>query len=181
MNPIFVSILNRILGIEGGYVNDARDSGGATRYGITEAVARAHGYRGLMRSLPIEMAREIYRVSYWEPVKGDTLANYSEALAHEVFDSAVNCGVGTASKWLQRSLNVLNAQGTHWADIAVDGKIGPATLRSLKALRSRRGTRGISVLVKMLDSLQGQYYISLAERRAKDETFVFGWFDHRIS
>lgn len=181
MEPAFIHILNRVLGVEGGFVHDARDSGGATRYGITEAVARAHGYSGPMKSLSVETAREIYRVSYWQPVKGDTLAAYSEALAHEVFDSAVNCGAGTASKWLQRSLNVLNAQGTHWADLDADGKIGPATLRALKALHTRRGAQGISVLVKMLDALQGQYYISLAERRAKDEAFVFGWFVHRVS
>jgi len=177
----FTGILNHVLGIEGGYVNDPRDSGGATRYGITEAVARSYGYHGSMKALPLETARHIYQLRYWNPIHGDTLAKYSEALAAEVFDSAVNVGVGRASQWLQRALNALNVQGTHWPDIAEDGQIGSATLRALDALSNRRGKQGLAVLVKMLNAIQGSFYISLAERRQKDEAFVFGWFLHRVN
>lgn len=177
----FETILAHVLGIEGGFVDDPRDSGGATRYGITEAVARSHGYHGSMKTLPIETARDIYRLRYWKPIAGDALLAHSEALAAEVFDSAVNVGVGRASEWLQRALNALNVQGTHWPDVAEDGQIGPATLRALDALVRRRGKQGIDVLVKMLNSLQGYFYISLAGRRQKDEAFVYGWFLHRVN
>lgn len=177
----FNTILNSVLGIEGGYVNDVRDSGGATRYGITEGVARSFGYTGSMRTLPLDTARDIYRLRYWRPIQGDALLKVSPALAHEVFDSAVNCGVSAAGKWLQRALNVLNNGGAHWPDLVEDGAIGRATLAALDALVKRRGAAGVTVLVRILNALQGQFYVSLAERRQKDEAFVFGWFTHRVA
>ena len=57
--------LNELIEREGGYVNDPADRGGATKYGITEAVARAHGYKGHMRDLPKDLAKTIYRKTYW--------------------------------------------------------------------------------------------------------------------
>jgi Glycosyl hydrolase 108 len=43
-------LIDDVIGREGGYSNHPADRGGATRWGVTEAVARAHGYRGDMRS-----------------------------------------------------------------------------------------------------------------------------------
>lgn len=47
MNPI----IDGIIALEGGYVFNPKDKGGATHWGITEATARAHGYAGDMRDL----------------------------------------------------------------------------------------------------------------------------------
>ncbi|EJY0890163.1 hypothetical protein OE991_005197, partial [Escherichia coli] len=47
-------IFDEVLGKEGGYVNHPDDKGGPTKWGITEKVARAHGYRGDMRDLTRE-------------------------------------------------------------------------------------------------------------------------------
>lgn len=46
--------LDELIKREGGYVNNLADRGGATKYGITEAVARANGFKGNMRDLPLE-------------------------------------------------------------------------------------------------------------------------------
>ena len=54
-------MLDELVEREGGFVDHPADRGGATRYGITEAVARAHGYRGAMRQLPRAEALNIYR------------------------------------------------------------------------------------------------------------------------
>jgi lysozyme family protein len=43
-------------------------------------------------------------------------------------------GVGTASIFLQRSLNVLNRQARDYADIKVDGWIGTKTIAALNGL-----------------------------------------------
>ena len=59
------SLINELIEREGGYVNHPADRGGPTRFGITEAVARAHGYAGTMAALPREEAVAIYRRLYW--------------------------------------------------------------------------------------------------------------------
>lgn len=58
-------IINAIIAREGGYVNDPADSGGPTRYGITEKVARQHGFKGDMRDFPHSLAYCIYADRYW--------------------------------------------------------------------------------------------------------------------
>ncbi|KCW15189.1 glycosyl hydrolase 108 family protein, partial [Acinetobacter baumannii 42057_4] len=49
--------LEELIKREGGYVNNPADRGGATKYGITEAVARANGFKGNMRDLPLDVAK----------------------------------------------------------------------------------------------------------------------------
>ena len=63
-NPLIARTIDAILRAEGGYVNDPADKGGETNYGITVAVARANGYTGPMRDLPVAMARAIYTARY---------------------------------------------------------------------------------------------------------------------
>lgn len=171
-------IISEIIRVEGGYVNDPSDSGGETNFGITVAVARANGYNGAMRDLPRSIAFDIYSAKYWDAVKGDDLAKLSELVAEEVADTSVNMGPGRAGKFLQRSLNVLNNQAKLYADLVVDGAIGPATV---SALRGYLDTRDEETLAKALNCLQGAYYITLAERREKDERFVYGWFKNRVT
>lgn len=170
-------IINEIIRVEGGYVNDPSDSGGETNFGITVQVARANGYVGDMRDMPREVAFDIYSAKYWDAVKGDELVELSEIVTDEVVDTAVNMGAGRAIKFLQRALNVLNTQGKLYPDLTVDGAIGPATIN---ALRSYLSTRNELVLSRALNCLQGAFYIELAERREKDEPFVYGWLRNRV-
>src|SRR5437868_3463196 len=58
-------LIDMLIEREGGYVDHAADKGGPTCFGITEAVARAQGYRGPMRQLPRDEAAAIYRRLYW--------------------------------------------------------------------------------------------------------------------
>ena len=170
-------IINEIIRVEGGYVNDPSDSGGETNFGITVAVARQFGYVGAMRNMPRSTAFDIYSAKYWDAVKGDDLAKLSELVAEEVVDTSVNMGPGRAGKFLQRSLNVLNNRGSLYLDLTVDGAIGNATISALRAYLNGRGEE---TLVTALNCLQGAYYITLAERREKDERFVYGWVKNRV-
>jgi len=176
----FEKALKHTLGIEGGYSNDPADSGGKTRYGITEAKARAWGYTGDMRELPVELAERIYKRDYWDIIHLDEVAALSEPVALEMFDTSVNCGPSVPVKFLQRALNIFNRGGTDYPDIAVDGLIGRNTLHALGAFLKRRGKLGSDVLVESLNSQQGAFYTDLAERRPKDEAFAFGWFANRV-
>lgn len=120
---------------EGGYVNNPNDRGGATNYGITEAVARVNGWKGPMRDLPLDLAKQIYKQQYWINPRFDQVNTLSPLIAEELLDTGVNCGVAFAKPLLQRALNLLNNQGKGgWPDLAVDGIYGSATLGALKIL-----------------------------------------------
>jgi lysozyme family protein len=164
----------KTVGAEGDYSNRANDRGGKTRFGITEARARASGYTGDMRDLPYSTAVEIYRTGYWNVLRLDDIARLSEPIALELFDTGVNMGVGTAAQFLQRSLNSFNRQGVDYADMVADGVLGPMTLTALKSYLYRRGVEGEHVLLKALNSLQGARYIGIAEADRTQEDNAYG-------
>lgn len=177
----FDDAIARLERIEGGYSNDPADAGGETIFGITLATARAFGYYEAMKDMPREVAVHIYRKLYWDSLSLDPVALLAPDLAGELFDSAVNCGVEQAGKWLQRSLNVLNADGTLYADVVADGRVGPLTVAALREYLGKRGKDGAKVLLRALNALQGAFYIGLAEAKPAQERFVYGWLFNRVS
>lgn len=180
MTP-FDRALQHTLGLEGGFVDDAADSGGATRYGITESVARAFGYTGEMSKLPKPLAITIYRQQYWKPLGLEEIGWLSEEIAAELFDTAVNLGVSFAARSLQTSLNVFNNRQEHYPDLKVDGHVGQLTKAAARAFLDLRGAEGEIVLLRALNSLQGAGYIDIASNREKDERFVYGWMLNRVN
>lgn len=106
----FDNAFEALIGHEGGYVNHKKDPGGETKYGISK---RQYPLINI-RDLTLDTAKAIYKRDYWNKVRGDELP-YD--IAFEVFDAAVNHGVGRATKWMQGCL-----------DVNVDGLIGPKTL-----------------------------------------------------
>ena len=97
----------------------------------------------------------------------------------ELFDTGVNMGPPVAASFLQRALNALNRGATDYPDIVVDGRIGPATLEALDRFLATRPAGG-EVLVKAVEALQGERYLSLAERRPANEAFLYGWLANRL-
>lgn len=179
MNQQFERLVEELLRIEGGYSDDARDSGGKTRYGITEALARAYGYQGAMSELPRDRAKGIYLDHFWRGQQLDKLCELAPGIAAELFDTGVNIGRAKAGEWLQRSLNVLNQLGAWWPDIKVDGSIGAITIAALTEYLRRRGGSAETVLLRALNGWQAVHYMTLAESREKDEAFVYGWMLNR--
>jgi lysozyme family protein len=142
--------LRHVLGHEGGYVNHPRDPGGETNCGITVAVARANGYRGPMRDIPMDAVKRIYRTKYWDALRcGDLPAGVDYA----VFDYGVNSGVSRSAKALQRIVGV-----------ADDGRIGPATLGAV------RGRDAAALVAAICDAR-----LSFLKRLSTWETFGRGW------
>ena len=181
MSELKKKIINGIIATEGGYVNDASDSGGETKYGITKRVARSYGFKGKMKNITKDYAYMIYSKLYWEKLKLDDIEEWSLIIAAEMADTGVNMGTGRAGRFLQRSLNVLNNKQKYYSDLTVDGQIGSKTIKALRSYFLQRGKNGEQVLFNMLNALQGAFYVTLAERREKDEKFVYGWFDNRVS
>jgi lysozyme family protein len=166
---------------EGGYVNHPADKGGPTRFGITEAVARAHGYSGAMADLPPDEAAAIYRRLYWLRPKFDQVAKRAPRLAAELLDTGANMGPAVAATFLQRALSALNRAGKDYPDLTPDGRIGPATIDALDAFLEARGQEaGETVLLRALEALQGERYLRLAEKRPANEAFLYGWLANRI-
>lgn len=85
-----------VLDIEGGYVNDEKDPGGETKYGISK---RAYPEVDI-KSLTEEEAKAIYRRDYWDACNCDHLSIGIDTL---VFDTAVNMGIGAAREILKTS------------------------------------------------------------------------------
>ncbi len=174
-------LIEALIEREGGYVRDPADRGGATNFGITEAVARAHGYSGSMRQLPRDEAVRIYTRLYWLRPRFDEIAKRSPRVAAELFDTGVNMGPAVAATFLQRALTALNRNGRDYPDLIPDGRIGDQTLASIDAFLELRGrSNGETVLLRALEALQGERYLRLAERRPAIEAFLYGWLANRI-
>lgn len=174
-------LIDELIEREGGYISHAADRGGPTKFGITEAVARAHGYAGAMAGLPREEAAAIYRRLYWLRPRFDQVAERSPKVAAELLDTGANMGPAVATTFLQRALNALNRAAKDYPDLTPDGRIGPATLGALDAFLDARGRRtGETVLLRALEALQGERYLRLAEKRPANEAFLYGWLANRI-
>ena len=134
-----------------------------------------------LTQLPLETAKEIAKTQYWDALRLDEVALIAPRIAEELFDTAYNCGVDTAGRFLQESLNALNRQGRDYPDVVIDGRLGPATIASLRIyMMMRRKSAGEDVLLKALNALQGAYYIEIARTRPENETFLFGWLSKRV-
>lgn len=103
------------IGAEGGYVNDVRDPGGETNWGISK-----RSYPGVdIKSLTLDQAQAIYKRDYWQQASCERMP---PKIAIAVFDAAVHHGPKTAIKLLQRALKV--------ADDGEYGRITHGTLQS---------------------------------------------------
>lgn len=177
MNPI----IDGILVMEGNYSNNGKDKGGLTHWGITEAVARAHGYSGSMQDLSRIEAYAILESDYWIKPGFEHIAQISYSISFELCDAAVNIGTHYPCTWLQRWLNVFNREEKKYNNIKVDGRIGPQTLAALEHFLSWRGKEGESTLVKALNCSQGAWYLDITEKRKENEEFIYGWIKNRIT
>jgi lysozyme family protein len=112
-----------IFGEEGGYVNNPRDPGGATKFGITAATLGAWRKAGSpatpteVRNLELPEARDIIDNQFARHIAFDRLP---PGLDLAVLDYAVNSGPAQAAKSLQRLL-----------DVDRDGIIGSKTLAAI--------------------------------------------------
>ena len=94
----FDQALRFVLSVEGGYVDNPNDPGGATNFGITQktydAWQDAHGAtRQEVRWITMPVVAMIYEENYWKVAGCDSLAWPMNLI---IFDTAVNNGYGIA-------------------------------------------------------------------------------------
>ncbi len=112
----FDAAFDKLIDHEGGYVNDRRDPGGETKFGISKRAYPDIDIAGLT----LEDAKAIYKRDYWQRARCDELP---AAVAFQVFDTAVNSGIGQSIRFLQRAVGV-----------ADDGLVGQLTLNAVRRL-----------------------------------------------
>lgn len=181
----FGKALSRVLAFEGGYARDPVDRGGETYKGIARLynpgwpgwarIDRAKRSAGFPKSLEKDTALQAevagyYKRQYWDKFRGDAVPD--QDVADELFDSAVNLGVARAVEFLQRALNVLNRNGSLYADLVVDGAFGP---RSLAAMRAYLKKDRADFLLTILNVLQGAHYVEVMTQSPSQEKFARGW------
>lgn len=128
----FAALINS----EGGYVNNPKDPGGETKFGITK---RTYPSLDIAR-LTLADAKTIYKRDFWDRACADQLP---VGLAFDVFDAAVNSGIEQSVRFLQRAVGV-----------ADDGHIGPVTLANIarndaEALQARFNGQRLDFMTRL--------------------------------
>lgn len=161
-------IAEEIVAREGGYVNDPDDPGGATKYGVTIHTMRRLGMdldgdgdvdTRDVRALTMDMAVDIFIRHYFERPRIDDLP---EALHATVFDMSVNAGPSRAVRILQQLFVDMGY------DIAVDGVIGPQTIRTAFAAMDEAGP----FLVDAYGIARRDYYYRIADARPASRKYA---------
>ena len=126
---------------EGGYVNDPDDSGGETYLGISrknnpkwigwktiDEIKKVNGTKNITKILKqneslTDSASIYYKMKYWDIFRLDEIPN--QKIAHEMFDTCVNCGEAAAIRFAQASLGE-----------RIDGRWTLSLLHKLAAIHS---------------------------------------------
>ncbi|OUL98346.1 glycoside hydrolase family 108 protein [Variovorax sp. JS1663] len=148
----FDEAFERLIDVEKGYVNDPRDPGGETKFGVSK-----RSYPGEdIPNLTLARAKAIYARDFWGPAGCDALP---DMLKFEMFDLAVNTSAPgkpvTAIKLLQRAVGAFD-----------DGVLGPKTLQAAQTMESNRALRRLQA-VRLL------YYAAIPKERR--DPFLAGW------
>jgi lysozyme family protein len=154
-------IIAYVIGIEGGYVDNPQDPGGATNFGITQRYLDGVRVRNPMlpanvADLTMAQAAALYQEDEWIAVHGDQLP---WPLALLAFDTAVNEGPQRSILILQQALGV-----------TADGIIGPGTLAAATAagtLVCAEFAARRAVCYAQLDAVEGQFELGWMRRLIK--------------
>lgn len=194
----YEAAFKELLGIEGGYVNDPSDKGGATKYGISLRFLAAEGtfdddgdgkadfdldmdgdITGAdVRALTIGDARYLYYRCFWKPLAAET---FPAPIGEMLFDQGVNGGMSAAKKLLQRALNqsLIEARQKYGSNtspdpLKVDGVLGDKS-RNAIAWVLRYPSMGMPVIVANYRAAVRERYRNIVARYPSQQKFLRGW------
>lgn len=163
---MFQQAMNFLFSAEGGYGNDTADRGGETKFGISDnRDGLADGLTDVdgdgkpdtaIKKLTKQQSEQIYYRDYWQAAHCDEIAVAAPKLSIVLMDAAVNHGVGTAKRLLQRA-----------AQVKEDGVIGPKTI-GVVALRG-------DVLAGVMLDVRESYYRDIVKNNSAQGRFLRGW------
>lgn len=182
---------------EGSYSNDSRDRGGETYCGIArnywpqwigwalvDEIKHNAGLKFIQALKEDEelgrLVMKFYNDEFWNRLLCGEL---DQDIANELFDTAVNQGTGTAWRYLQEALNLLNNNEKHYHDLLVDGKPGAQTLAAYRSymatasMAGRSNEKNIRTLLKCLNGLQFAKYAEICKNSQSQEVYFYGWLN----
>lgn len=139
----------RVIGHEGKFQNDPNDRGNWTtgKIGVGQLKGTKYGISAMsypdedIVNLTIERAKFLYKRDFWDRVSGDHL---HAALVYQLFDAAINHGIGNAIRILQRAV-----------DVADDGAMGDVTHQAIK-------DRGTDDVLKLFNAKRIRFFTKLS-------------------
>lgn len=146
-----------------GYVNDPKDAGGETKFGI----AKNSNMELDISKLTWGAAQRIYFKNYWVAGDCSEIAQFAPRLAMLHFDGCINHGNARAAKLLQSAVGA-----------TVDGDIGPGSLAAIK--RACALPNGEREVCKKLADLRIAFYNGIVSKKPDQSRFLKGWLS-RIS
>lgn len=184
----FKEALAEVLKVEGFYSDDPDDLGGETIYGIsrvknpswkgwilldklkTNQDVKSKKFRELVEADAEFQSkfRDFYYYNYFSTNALDISKISHKEIAIELFDTAVNMGVGIAPIFLQTALNLLNRNQKDYDDLLVDGLCGPVTLNAFKIARKDN-------VLKCLNGEQYIRYKDIVINNPRMEKYFNGW------
>ena len=193
--PRYLAAFAELLKVEGGFVDDPVDCGGATKYGISLRFLKAEGAfdedgDGIaefdldmdgdidgqdIRRLTVADARVLYRKCFWDRIWADRLPR---PLGEMVFDQAVNGGLVSARKLLQRAINTCLIKASNLpsrpALLHTDGVLGEMTWSALRWV-VLRPSLGMTALAQAYREAAEERYNNIAFRNPSQKRFLNGW------
>ena len=153
------TFLEKLMKLEGGYINHPNDKGGCTNKGIT--ISTFQHYYGSdktcedLKQITEEQVEYIYRKGYWNPCLADKIQ--CPIIAYLIVDWAVNSGVKTAIK------NVQKIVGT-----TADGIMGNMTLTAINEHPCKE-------LFNKIKEARLDFYHNIVKRNPSQKVFLKGW------
>ena len=193
-SPRFEAAFKDLMKVEGGFVDNRHDAGGATKFGISLRFLLAEGRVDLdrdgradfdldmdgdidaqdIRRLTPDHARALYWRCFWLRIGAE---QFARPLGEALFDQAVNGGIVSAGKLLQRAVNTClmgSRAVTRPKLLTLDGAIGPATREAVTWVLRWPGL-GMPALLDAFRSAAKERYRSIAARNPAQQVFLKGW------
>lgn len=162
-----------VLEHEGGFVDDPRDAGGATNFGVSLRWLAAQGRLGDydddgdvdvddIRIMTREQAIRVYRQHWWDKYRYGEIRD--QGVATKLFDLAVNMGARQCTLLVQQACQTLEQY------VTIDGLIGPQTRRAINRLSP----------VWLLGELRvrvADFYRLLVHQDKRRRAFLSGWLN----
>lgn len=161
-NNFFNRLVEKLIVLEGGYVNNHADAGGETKYGISK-----RSYPNVdIKNLSTQQAADIYYDDFWVKNNLDKIEDYD--LAWAIFKAVVVTNPLRVISILQAENNAINLK-----QLAIDGRLGAKTLAAVNQL----SPQWAGILKNLFEYRLSQYYTCLVLKENSQKVFLLGWLN----